>query len=207
MYGEDVDLSYRIQLGGYKNYYFPETRIIHYKGESTKKSSVNYVFVFYNAMIIFAQKHFSNKNAAVFSFLINMAIYLRAGIAILSRFIKKIALPMLDFVSILSLLYLSSFYWEKHLVKFPEHILKIALPLYTILWITGIYMNGAYDKPHRLKKIPTGILIGTVIILVIYALVPKSVQFSRLFILIGAGSHSVYAPVLHFIYSLEINIL
>ncbi len=187
MYGEDVDLSYRIQLGGYKNYYFPETRIIHYKGESTKKSSVNYVFVFYNAMIIFAQKHFSNKNAAVFSFLINMAIYLRAGIAILSRFIKKIALPMLDFVSILSLLYLSSFYWEKHLVKFPEHILKIALPLYTILWITGIYMNGAYDKPHRLKKIPTGILIGTVIILVIYALVPKSVQFSRLFILIGAG--------------------
>jgi GT2 family glycosyltransferase len=49
MYGEDIDLSYRITKGGYKNYYFPETRIIHYKGESTKKSSVNYVFVFYNA--------------------------------------------------------------------------------------------------------------------------------------------------------------
>ena len=56
MYGEDIDLSYRIQLGGYKNYYFSETKIIHYKGESTKKNSVNYVFVFYNAMIIFAQK-------------------------------------------------------------------------------------------------------------------------------------------------------
>jgi GT2 family glycosyltransferase len=55
MYGEDIDLSYRIQLGGYDNYYFPDTQIIHYKGESTKKSSVNYVFVFYNAMIIFAQ--------------------------------------------------------------------------------------------------------------------------------------------------------
>ncbi len=61
MYGEDIDLSYRIILGGYKNYYFPETKIIHYKGESTKKSSVNYVFVFYNAMIIFAKKHFSEK--------------------------------------------------------------------------------------------------------------------------------------------------
>ena len=61
MYGEDIDLSYRIIKAGYKNYYFPKTRIIHYKGESTKKSSVNYVFVFYNAMIIFARKHFSQK--------------------------------------------------------------------------------------------------------------------------------------------------
>lgn len=51
MYGEDIDLSYRILKGGYKNYYFPEARIIHYKGESTKKTSVNYVFIFYKAMI------------------------------------------------------------------------------------------------------------------------------------------------------------
>jgi GT2 family glycosyltransferase len=55
MYGEDIDLSYRITLGGYENWYFPDARIIHYKGESTKKSSVNYVFVFYNAMAIFAK--------------------------------------------------------------------------------------------------------------------------------------------------------
>jgi GT2 family glycosyltransferase len=54
MYGEDIDLSYRITKEGYKNYYFPKTRIIHYKGESTKKSSINYVLVFYQAMIIFA---------------------------------------------------------------------------------------------------------------------------------------------------------
>ena len=81
MYGEDIDLSYRIQKSGFKNYYFPETRIIHYKGESTKRSSVNYVFVFYNAMIIFAKKHFSKSNASLFSFFIRIAIYLRAFIA------------------------------------------------------------------------------------------------------------------------------
>ena len=46
MYGEDIDLSWRLIKAGYKNYYFADTRIIHYKGESTKKSSVNYVFVF-----------------------------------------------------------------------------------------------------------------------------------------------------------------
>jgi len=71
MYGEDIDISYRITQAGYKNYYFPETRIIHYKGESTKKSSVKYVIIFYNAMRIFAQKHFSKKNARLFSTLIH----------------------------------------------------------------------------------------------------------------------------------------
>jgi len=47
MYGEDIDFSYRIQKAGYKNYYLPTTSIIHYKGESTKKTSVNYIFTFY----------------------------------------------------------------------------------------------------------------------------------------------------------------
>jgi GT2 family glycosyltransferase len=96
MYGEDIDLSYRIKLGGYKNYYFPETKIIHYKGESTKKSSVNYVFVFYKAMIIFAKKHLSTNNAKLFSLAINLAIYFRASMAILNRFIQKISLPFID---------------------------------------------------------------------------------------------------------------
>ena len=89
MYGEDIDLSYRIIKGGYKNYYFAESNIIHYKGESTKKSSINYVFVFYKAMIIFAKKHFSKTHIKTFSFLINIAIYFRASIAIFQRIFKK----------------------------------------------------------------------------------------------------------------------
>jgi GT2 family glycosyltransferase len=96
MYGEDVDLSWRIILGGWKNYYYPGTRIIHYKGESTKKGSLNYVFVFYNAMAIFARKHFSEKHAATYSFIIKLAIWMRASVAVLSRFIKRIALPVID---------------------------------------------------------------------------------------------------------------
>ncbi|RYZ26186.1 MAG: glycosyltransferase family 2 protein, partial [Chitinophagaceae bacterium] len=53
MYGEDVDLSYRIQKAGYRNYYFSGTAIIHFKGESTKRGSLNYVKMFYQAMITF----------------------------------------------------------------------------------------------------------------------------------------------------------
>lgn len=96
MYGEDIDLSYRITLGGYTNWYLPEARIIHYKGESTKKSSVNYVFVFYNAMAIFARKHFTRREPHLFSLLIRAAIYLSAAGAIVVRFLRGALLPMLD---------------------------------------------------------------------------------------------------------------
>lgn len=83
MYGEDVDLSYRITKGGYKNYYLP-TPILHYKGESTKKNSTRYVKVFYQAMLIFFRKHFPHYTIG-FSLLIKMAIYMRAAMALVKR--------------------------------------------------------------------------------------------------------------------------
>ena len=57
MYGEDIDLSHRVQLEGYDVQYMGSTTIIHYKGESTKKQSFNYAFSFFDAMGIFAEKH------------------------------------------------------------------------------------------------------------------------------------------------------
>lgn len=96
MYGEDIDLSYRVILGGYKNYYFSETKIIHYKGESTKKGSLNYVKVFYNAMIIFARKHFSRNRQNFFILLIRLAIYFRALLAVGNRVVQRIAFPVIE---------------------------------------------------------------------------------------------------------------
>jgi GT2 family glycosyltransferase len=82
MYGEDIDLSYRILKGGYHNYYIPE-QILHYKGESTEKSSFRYVHVFYGAMFIFFKKHFSAMNL-LFSIPIKLAIYVKAFWATIS---------------------------------------------------------------------------------------------------------------------------
>lgn len=186
MYGEDIDLSYRITKGSYKNYYFPETRIIHYKGESTKKSSVNYVFVFYRAMIIFAQKHFSTSNAKFFSFLINFAIYLRAGAAILMRFVRSSVVPLFDLVLLGGGLLSMTHRWQTAGIEFPSSVLKIAIPAYTLIWLFSAFFQGAYDKPFRILKVAKGALFGTLIILVLYALLPKDWQFSRLFILLGA---------------------
>ena len=79
MYGEDIDLSYRILKGGYRNYFIPSP-ILHYKGESTKKSSYRYTHTFYQAMQLFFKKHYSHYSVLV-SFPIRLAIWVRAMFA------------------------------------------------------------------------------------------------------------------------------
>ena len=87
MYGEDIDLSYRLLQGGWRNAYVP-TPILHYKGESTHKSSYRYVHVFYEAMLIFFDKHF-RRHYRLVSELIRLAVYMRAFIDMLKRTLQK----------------------------------------------------------------------------------------------------------------------
>ena len=207
MYGEDIDLSYRITKAGYKNYYFPETKIIHYKGESTKKSSVNYVFIFYRAMIIFAEKHFSQKNAKTFSTLINLAIYLRAALAIFYRFISTIILPLIDTVLIYTGIFFLSHWWEGSVKNssdgfFPEVFFQFAIPGYILIWLSSVWFWGGYDKPISILKILKGFLIGTVFILVIYALLPENYRFSRGLILLGSLMASLIVVGIRYILNL-----
>ena len=81
MYGEDIDLSYRLLKGGWQNWYLP-TDIVHYKGESTEKSSFRYVHVFYQAMLIFFRKHYAHLSLLI-SLPIQLAIYFRAFMALM----------------------------------------------------------------------------------------------------------------------------
>ncbi len=153
MYGEDIDLSYRITLGGYENWYYPDARIIHYKGESTKKSSVNYVFVFYNAMAIFAQKHFTSRSAGIFPPLINGSIYLSAAGAIAVRFLNRTLLPILDLLAVLLVLALSPLVPERW-PALPELGLDLVIGLAVVGWIA---LFGAYDRPLRILSPVAGL--------------------------------------------------
>jgi GT2 family glycosyltransferase len=191
MYGEDIDLSYRITKAGYKNYYFPGTRIIHYKGESTRKGSINYVLVFYNAMIIFARKHFTKRNASLFSFLIKLAIYLRAGMAIVYRVLKQALLPLLDAGLIFGGIFFIKGYWETKVIfrgggEYPLYFIAVAVPVYIFVWLFSVYISGGYDKPIRLQRIIRGLFWGSVVILTGYALLSESMRFSRALIILGA---------------------
>lgn len=191
MYGEDIDLSYRIKLSGYRNIYFPLTTIIHYKGESTRKSSINYVIVFYKAMIIFARKHFSKKTYRFYSFFIHLAIYFRAGLSIISRFLIGIINPSLDAVIIFAGYYLFLPVWEKHhfgpAQSYPPEYLGLVVPAYILIWLLSVYLSTGYERKVRMTELVRGVLIGSLMILIGYALLPESLRFSRALIVIGTG--------------------
>ena len=88
MYGEDIDLSYRLLKGGFHNWYLPE-KILHYKGESTQKSSFRYVHVFYDAMLIFFRKHYSHMSLLL-SVPIKLAIYFNAMLALMKMIPQRV---------------------------------------------------------------------------------------------------------------------
>ncbi|MEO5682655.1 MAG: glycosyltransferase family 2 protein [Chitinophagaceae bacterium] len=91
MYGEDIDLSYRIQQAGYINYYLADSSIIHFKGESTKKDIV-YTKLFYKAMSMFAAKHYG-KQSLLFGLPVRMAIAVRGALSFTAQLFKKDGLP------------------------------------------------------------------------------------------------------------------
>ena len=190
MYGEDIDLSYRILKADYDNYYFPETRIIHYKGESTKKGSINYVLIFYKAMVQFAKKHFTQKNARLYMSVVFFAIYLRAFLSILKRVTKHIYLPVIDIALIFFGFLLIVPTWENYrfhsTYSYPNNLVMIMIPTYAIVWLISNWLSGAYDRPQKLFAASKGVLWGTLIILTIYALLPLDFRFSRAIILLGA---------------------
>ncbi len=190
MYGEDIDLSYRIILAGYKNYYYPKTRIIHYKGESTKKTSVNYVLVFYKAMEIFVRKHFATKGAKMYSSLINVAIYVKAFLALISQFFSKAVQPLFDTILGYSGLAAIGYYWGNMMVydgvgTYPSTLFTIILPVYLLIWLLTSYFSGGYDKPYKIAPAVSGVFVGSLMILVLYALLPEQLRFSRALILLG----------------------
>ena len=90
MYGEDIDLSYRLLKGGWENWYHPSD-IVHFKGESTQKSSFRYVHVFYQAMLIFFRKHYGHQSI-FFTVPVKLAIYFRAALALIDIIRQKLHL-------------------------------------------------------------------------------------------------------------------
>ena len=88
MYGEDIDLSYRIVKAGYENWFLP-TPMIHYKGESTHKDSMRYVRIFYDAMLIFYRKHFPRFNI-IFYPIVKLGVMVRAGLSMAKRLVKRV---------------------------------------------------------------------------------------------------------------------
>lgn len=189
MYGEDIDLSYRIQKAGYKNFYFAESSIIHFKGESTKKGSMNNVRMFYKAMSIFVRKHYGGSKAGVFNFLIHMAIWFRAGLSAIGNSIRKYGLPIIDAGLILVSFWLMKTIWNEYVrtdIQYENRLLWIAFPAYTVFYLITAYYAGLYDRWYKRSELFKSTIVATIVLLAAYAMLPEQYRFSRAILLFGS---------------------
>lgn len=202
MYGEDVDLSFRIQEAGYKNYYFAGSSIIHFKGESTRKGTTNYVRMFYSAMSRFVRKHYGGANAGIFNLLIHTGIWLRAALTALGNFIRHVGLPLLDAGLILLSFWLVKNGWNAYVktdTQYEPRLLWITFSGFTIFYLVTAYYAGLYDRWYRWLELIRSTSVATVFVLAAYALLPEHFRFSRGIILFGALLALVLISILRWI--------
>lgn len=195
MYGEDIDLSYRVLQAGHRNYYLADRPILHYKGESTKHQSWHYIKTFHEAMAIFAKKHF-NGQALTYRALISLGIYAK-GFAKLTRSWGRALLPFL--LTLLIGYVLSdglSTYWERNhrYVEggaYPERFRLVFLPLFAVFWTVCMAFLGAFSKSASLRRVLSAFLITSGVMLASYAILPTDWRFSRALVALFSLGHLV----------------
>lgn len=202
MYGEDIDWSRRIIEGGFEIHYIPDTTIIHFKGESTKKASLNYVKTFYGAMGLYVEKHYSGDAGKWFSRFLKLGIGLRAGISGLKRLFVTILWPIIDAGLIGVVLYGFSKLWATYYFGdssyYDKSNLDWSIVFYALIWAFVLWFVGYYQKSSWKKRM-FGVLSGLGTILVLYALLPDQYRSSRVIILAGTIISFVLTSISAFI--------
>lgn len=195
MYGEDVDLSYRLQQqpypggGTYCNYYFSGSSILHFKGESTRKGSLNYVRMFYQAMSRFVQKHYASAGAGLLVAGLQAAIALRALLSVVRRFVQRLGLPLLDALLLFLMYWLAKEVWTTWVRPeqlYEKQLLTTSFIGFSLLFLLVSYYTGLYESKYRYQNLLRSSLVSLIIILAVYALLPESVRFSRGIVVLGS---------------------
>lgn len=152
MYGEDLDICYRITQKGWKVVYVHTTSVIHFKGESTKRSSINEVGVFYDAMAIFVRKHFSSSK--LFLLFLRTGIWMRTVMAYINFHRAPILLFLLDMAVVNAALLISTKlrmgeYYGFPPSAYPTVQIVISLVVALSMLFTGEYLSRVGPSMRR----------------------------------------------------------
>jgi len=144
MYAEDLDFCYRIKEAGWEIYYVPDTQIVHYKGESAKLASFDNLIVFYKAMGIFVNKHFSKGAYFFIDIFLKFGIVIRGFLSLVSRAIRKYFIPFVD-ATLVVLSILVTHLLQSPTITSSQTLISMIL-FYLLLWLGVGYTVGLYDK-------------------------------------------------------------
>ncbi|UCE06578.1 MAG: sugar transferase, partial [bacterium] len=163
MYGEDLDWCFRIREAGWKIYYLPETKIIHFKGESSKKSDIDLILQFYRAMKLFVEKHYHHRYLHVPQWLLMLGITLRASLTFLSKFLGRVFPGLVDFV-LLNLAMMLAIYIRFQNINPHIRSYLIVMVVYSIIWLVCLILLGSYGRSkYSSLRTTYGVLAGLIL--------------------------------------------
>ena len=183
MYGEDLDWCYRIGMAGFRVYYVHTTKIIHFKGESTKRSDIDEIRLFYQAMQLFVRKHF-NRSRTVLLFL-NLGILTRASAAWVARLVRPIPMVLPDAVLAVGALIAGEYLYRGELFRFPAYA-------YPLIWIVpvglivtlsasaGLYTTARFSANRSFTAVASAYVIVSATVFFV-----KAFAFSRAVVIIA----------------------
>lgn len=190
MYGEDIDLCYRIRQQGWEIDYVPATSIIHYKGESTKKENLDYVVTFNRAMYLFFRKHYSFGYTLFFRIFILSGIILKGVFSYLNTLIRKLTQPITDLI-VLNILVILFFIWRYDIppVSIVDlyHVQYLFVNLLLSVLFIGaavyydLYGKNRFSIPATIKS--TIIAFAGVVVITFFL---RDFAFSRLILLLSS---------------------
>lgn len=192
MYGEDLDWCYRVQQSGWKVYYVPTTSIIHYKGESTKRSDIDELKVFYNAMRLFVRKH--HTGSTVFEWFIYSGIYFRKIIADSARLFKPVSVAALDMLIVFATILIGEYFRKNALFTFPEYAYPWTFIVPSLIVGLSLMLFGVYtDYKLSVSRSCAAVFSAFVVISAIVSF-EKDFAFSRMIMLISGGLSLLIIP-------------
>jgi hypothetical protein len=192
MYGEDLDWCYRIGAAGFRVYYVHTTKIIHFKGESTKRSDIDEIRLFYQAMQLFVRKHFS-RSRTVLLFL-NLGIVTRAWAASLARLARPLQIALLDGILVVAALLAGEYVYRGGLFRFPAYAYPViwVVPAALIVLLSGaagLYTTARYAVSRSFGAVAAGyVLISATVFFV------KGFAFSRAVVLVAGVLSLMFLP-------------
>ena len=194
MYGEDLDWCYRIQQAGWRIYYTPETQIVHYKGESTKKGDLRYVMLFYGAMLRFVEKHVVRREAGwaeragsrALALGLRLGIVMRAALAAAGRLGRAASGPVGDGLLAWAGFAATAAVWSRSGgFSFGAGYYALVLPAYAGALVAAVELAGGYRASGRpVRAVLAGASAAGLAVAAVSFFVP-ALAFSRAVVGVG----------------------
>jgi O-antigen biosynthesis protein len=192
MYGEDLDWCYRIHQAGWQIYYVHSTQIIHYKGESTRRSSIDEIHTFYDAMRLFVEKHVSSSS--LFLMILRMSIAFVSFAAFLNSILQPLKIAIFDFIAVTIGLLLAEKIWTGRIFFYPAYAYPFVFSIPAIIIIGCLFVAGVYTQ--RRMSISRSIVATFFAYILISALIAffRDFAFSRMIVAISGIFAMILIP-------------